>query len=95
MDKEKLEKCDEITLSRYIELRRKVLSDLSKIQHYILDEENGDTLDNVGEYTINSGNDLCEFELENNLNPNCSLFDIANYIQGVCDFDETNALIVK
>jgi len=82
MNKEKLKK--------YIELRKKVLKDLSKIQHYILDEENGDTEDSAGEMTINSGNDLCEFELNNNLNPNCPLYDIANYIQGVIDNDESN-----
>lgn len=75
MDKEKLEK--------YIELKRKVIDDLQKVQQYILDEENGEE-DSLGENTINNSYDLAEWE-QNNLNPNPLLFDIANYIQGVID----------
>jgi hypothetical protein len=52
MDKEKLEK--------YIELKRKVIDDLQKVQQYILDEENGEE-DSLGENMINSSYDLAEW----------------------------------
>ena len=86
MDKDKLRK--------YIDLRRKVLDDLYKIQQYLMSEENGDTEDEDGEFTINSGYELCEFENDNiEIPPNTlSLFDISNTIQSIRDFDETNEL---